>query len=340
MHITASAPGKLVVLGEYAVLEGAPALVLAVSHRASARLATIAGGEWEIASPTLGCAARVRFGDGHPQWIGAVPDELEWLAALLARWPHTAATPACHVELASDAFYLDRDGVRIKLGLGSSAALTVALLGALHALGKQPAPTLAEAVDTHRAIQHGRGSGIDIAASLSGGLVRFQLAARGAEASPARLPDGLHMACVYSGRPASTSALLAAVAVWRARQPAAYARHMDELATISSRGIDAMAANDAAAFLHTLHAYASALAAFGEAAGVDIASREHRALGALAADCGCVYKSCGAGGGDVGVTFCVDNQGLHEFAERATRAGFPMIDLHADPQGLAVAVNE
>ena len=30
MRIVASAPGKLVALGEYAVLEGAPALVLAV----------------------------------------------------------------------------------------------------------------------------------------------------------------------------------------------------------------------------------------------------------------------------------------------------------------------
>lgn len=339
-QITASAPGKLVLLGEYAVLEGAPALVLAVNHRASVRLTASADDTWQIAAPTLGLTARLRCNAGQPQWIGAVPDELGWLATLFAHWPLTASVPPCRVKLASDAFYIKHGNTPIKLGLGSSAALTVALLGALHALGQQPAPTLDEAIDIHRAIQRGRGSGIDIAASLAGGLQRFQLEAQGAESLPARLPTGLNMACVYSGRPASTSALLAAVAAWRERAPHAYARHMDELATISSRGIDAMTANDAAAFLSNLHAYASALAAFGEAAGVDIASREHRALGELATDCGCVYKSCGAGGGDVGVTFCVDNKCLHEFAERATRAGFPMIDLRADAQGLAVAVNE
>ncbi len=38
MRLEARAPGKLVALGEYAVLEGAPALVLAIDHYAVATL--------------------------------------------------------------------------------------------------------------------------------------------------------------------------------------------------------------------------------------------------------------------------------------------------------------
>jgi phosphomevalonate kinase len=388
-RIVASAPGKLVLLGEYAVLEGAPALVLAVDRRASA---TIESGKslniptnrhpgiakrypgpsafasqwiaqkslgpgfrrddeqnqsfpdgdksWEIVSPTLQLQARLRLQNGHATWIDKAPAELEWITTLLARFPQAERLPACRIELDSDAFYLGHDGARAKLGLGSSAALAVALLGALHAHANLAPPTLHQAIVAHRAIQHGRGSGIDIAASLSGGLSRFQLDGDAMRLAPMKLPDGLAWCCVYSGRPASTRAMLTTVADWREREPAAFAQRTRELATISSRGIDAVIANDAAAFMSSLHDYAGALARFGEAAGADIASREHRAIAAIATDCGCVYKSCGAGGGDVGVTFAVEDTRLRAFAGRVAQAGYPVIDLAEDPKGLAVASND
>lgn len=339
MRVTASAPGKLVLLGEYAVLEGASALVLAVNRRARVTLTRIDEVAWEIVSPTLELEARLQLCDDKAAWSGAAPAGLEWVATLLARLPQARRLQSCRIDLDSDAFYLDHADTHAKLGLGSSAALTVALLGALHADANLAPPTLEEAIAAHRAFQHGRGSGIDIAASLAGGLSRFQLAGEAARTDAMSLPEGIHWACVYSGRPASTSAMLTAVAGWREREPTAFTQQMHELATISSRGIDAMTANDAAAFLSSLHDYATTLARFGVAAGVDIASREHRAIAAIASDCGCVYKSCGAGGGDIGVTFAVEDTRLREFSERAQRAGFPVIGLEADPKGLEVVSN-
>lgn len=335
--LTASAPGKLVLLGEYAVLEGAPALVLAVNRRVRVQLSPATGDAWEIVSPTLRLHGQLHLRDGAARWIDDAPAELAWVATLFAQVPQAAHTPPCRIELDSAPFYFEHAGRHEKLGLGSSAALVVALLGALRAHAKLAPPTLAKAMAVHRAIQGSRGSGIDVAAAFTGGLSHFQLHTGTAQVQPAALPAGLHWCCVYSGRPTSTRAMLATVAAWRARAPDAFGQRMHELATISSRGIDAMAANNAAKFLSCLHDYANALARFGEAAGADIASREQRAIGALAADCGCVYKSCGAGGGDVGVTFAVEDTRLRDFATRVARAGFPVIDLDADPQGLAVA---
>lgn len=336
-RIEASAPGKLVLLGEYAVLDGAPALVLAVDRRARVTCTPCAGDAWQVISPTLGLDARLRITPNGPAWGTEHAPELEWVATLFARLPFVTSLPPCRVELDSDAFHLDHAGAREKLGLGSSAALTVALLGALHALGGQPPPTLAECVDAHRAVQHGRGSGIDIAASLHGGLSRFQLDSRHVpQVEPLTWPAGLRWACVYSGKPASTSAMLATVAAWRAHQPAEYTRRIHELATMASRGVDAVVRADSATALASLHDYAIALAGLGEASGADIASRAHRALGQLAAECGVIYKSCGAGGGDVGVTFSVDDVRLQEFSECAVRAGFPVITMQAAIRGLEV----
>ncbi|HJU25086.1 MAG TPA: hypothetical protein VJ722_00280 [Rhodanobacteraceae bacterium] len=335
MRITAGAPGKLVLLGEYAVLEGAPALVLAVDRRARVSLVPASGDYWEVVSPTLGCEARLRVGRGGVEWHDAPASGLAWLASLFGCVPFASGLPPCRVELDSDAFFIvDPSGGQVKLGLGSSAAVTVALLGALHACAGQSAPTLAACIAVHRAIQHGRGSGIDIAAALAGGLSRFELRGSAPDRVPVQLPEALHWSCLFSGRPSSTAALLGAVEAWREREPAAHARHMRELATISSRGVDAVVRHDAASFLTSLHDYAQALACFGEAAGVDIASRGHRLLAALAAECGVVYKSCGAGGGDVGVTFAMDHTRLREFNARAAQAGFAVVTLGADREGL------
>lgn len=335
MQIVASAPGKLVLIGEYAVLDGAPALVLAVNRRARVTLTAQPGTVSDIVSPTLGLAARLRLRDDGSAWVGVPPPELAWIATLLQQAPRTTAF---HIELDSDAFYIDHDGARQKLGFGSSAALTVALLGALHAAAGRPPPDLAACIAAHRAIQHGQGSGIDIAASLRGGLGHFELHDGRATHAPLALPAGLDWCCAYSGRPASTRALLATVAAWRAREPAACARHLGELATISRRGVEAVANHDAATFLASLHDYASTLARFGAASGADIASRGHRELAEIAAGCGVVYKSCGAGGGDVGITFGVEHGRVEAFASRAAAAGFAVLDAAAEPQGLITTV--
>jgi phosphomevalonate kinase len=97
----ATAPGKLILTGEYAVLDGAPALVIAIDRRAIARRMP-AKQSTPYSSPFLLAVARelaTRLGDDHP-----------------------AARVALEIAVDSSAFY---DGAQ-KLGLGSSAAVTVA----------------------------------------------------------------------------------------------------------------------------------------------------------------------------------------------------------------------
>lgn len=337
MRITASAPGKLVLLGEYAVLVGVPALVLAINRRAQATLTPASGEAWEIVSPTLDLEAHFRLRQGGIEWTsGTPPAELAWVTSLFEQVPQLDSLAPCRVELDTSTFYLDDGGVRVKLGLGSSAALTVALLGALHQYAELPAPTLAESIDVHRAIQHGRGSGIDIAASLCGGLSRFQLDSGVPSCTPAWLPSGLHWRCIYTGRATSTREMLEIINRWRQHERPSFTRRMRELATISKRSVDAVVTRDAHAFLSTVRGFGQSLVRFGEAAGADIVSREHRAIGALAASYGCVYKSCGAGGGDAGITFGMSERQLGKFAAHAEQAGFRVIELDPDPKGLDV----
>ena len=294
----ASAPGKLVLSGEYAVLDGAPALVMAIDRRAVARFADSG------AAP------------------GAEPGGL--LDAVL-RVTGTAEGDRA-VVLDTQAFHRRRDcGKPVKLGLGSSAALAAALCRLLLPPGTTERAVLEAAVAAHRRFQAGRGSGVDVAASVIGGLLCYRM--EGAEVERRRWPHTLARSVWWSGVPAGTADRLAA---WSRASSSAERSALgcaaDELAA-TWREADAKAA------LAALASYTTALAAFDRRHELGIFAAGHGELAAAGESCGVVYKPCGAGGGDVGMAVSVDAQALERFAAAATARGFVELPVTIDPRG-------
>lgn len=170
----ASAPGKLILTGEYAVLEGAPALVVAVNRRAIAR---------KRVDPHL-------RPHGTSPFLIAVADEIA--ARRGATDPATIA--AMEIAVDSTQFF---DGA-LKLGLGSSAAVTVAATAL--ALGSaDPDEVFAIASAAHARAQGPRGtrgSGADIAAAVRGGVIAYSSA--GVER--VAWPEGLTLISFFTER--------------------------------------------------------------------------------------------------------------------------------------------
>lgn len=163
-----SAPGNILLLGEYAVTEeGGLGVALGGGPRATA-----------TAFPAEELTITARMGGQHSQWPA---DPLPLAEAALAVFSRRGVEPERgRVEIDTSAFYRDSR----KLGFGSSAAAAV-LLTALLLDGRRPSGADAEgetgtenifpfALEVHRELQEGRGSGYDVAASLFGGTVRFE----------------------------------------------------------------------------------------------------------------------------------------------------------------------
>lgn len=336
MHaVHASAPAKLVVAGDYAVLEGAPAVVIALDRRARVDVAPLADtDEFLVDAPDLDIrGARGRFDGERIAWASDA-ERLTLVTAVLQYLAQHDATPRpSRITLDTHAFFAD-DGA--KLGLGSSAALTVALTAAVNAAQENDAPDLAAMIGMHRRMQDGRGSGLDIAAALMGGSLVYRLRDGRPQAERVRWPRELGMCCVWSGRSASTGSALARLADWRTRHAADYDAHMLALSDAAQAVATALHAGDGAGMAAGMARYAAMLARFGEAVGIDIVSAEHRALAAMANDCGVVYKSCGAGGGDVGMAVAIDSDRLSHFARQAASAGFRLVETGIDERGLSV----
>jgi phosphomevalonate kinase len=345
-----SAPGKLVLFGEYAVLFGAPAVVAAVDRRAVVTLCPSTGVEWQVSAPGLaprpgrfgiGAGARVRWQDEElgRNTFGLVERLLDGINKSLSMDLETL--PVAAMTLDTRAFFEGAGGEGSKLGLGSSAALTVALASALEAWAggsptTEPEGRMQRLVDLHRQVQGGVGSGIDVAASLLGGVVRFQLGTDGAvtEAKPLALPEQLRMVFVWTGRAASTGDFLGRLRARQEEERQVVDPVLDELAAVSVAGVAALADDDAEGFLDAVDAFWRALDQLGHAIAMPILSEEHQTLRRIAVDCGVRYKPSGAGGGDFGVGFAIGADAVAELRSRAEAGGFRVLELALDKAGL------
>ena len=352
VRVRASAPGKLVLIGEDAVLFGAPAVVIAVDRRARVELVSSSSGRWSFVAPGL-APEPGEFelnADGDLSWLGdalTAPRHFGLVERLLNGLTESGlveprALPPPQATLDTRAFFHGSGDERKKLGLGSSAALTVALASALLEWAGKESPLdpvwLRVLVDLHRGMQGGLGSGIDVAASLLGGVVRYQFKGLGGEPSAAALslPENLHMLCIWTGRPASTGDLLARLEVSREEDPKALERALGRLGEVSVEGVGALEGGRSVDFLEAVDVFWSALEDLGREVGLPILSDEHRCLHRLARECGTHYKPSGAGGGDFGLAFATDPGLKAAMAARATAGGFAVLDLRVDPTGLSV----
>lgn len=294
------APGKLVLTGAYAVLEGAPAIVVAVSRGA--------------------------FADAARTAITATP---EVRAAL-------GDVPVPHFD--ASAMFI---GAR-KLGLGASAAILVASLAAREAErgADLAAPAVRDALFARARAAHleaqGGGSGVDVAASVHGGVLRYSLGASGPSSARASLPPGMHLSVFACPTSARTSELRAEIERFALAKPGLSRVCMHELGVVAERAASAASSGDRDAFVEAVRRTADALTRLGSAAGVGIVPPGFDALAELAAQEDAAFCVSGAGGGDV-VAYVGRTNPSSAFLERARALGLFVLDLDIDEKGVRIA---
>lgn len=313
--------------GEYAVLAGAPAVAAAINRRARVTVQTGAGGSATVRTLSdaerefsfrPGPAGAIEWTDGSAvplfdkvcQSVGGVPNAV------------------IRVTLDTREFFDAESGA--KYGFGSSAALSSALALVFGHLKSDTASVDRQAASAHRALQGGKGSGVDIATSIHGGLIEFRTGDNGGYRQ-LTWPEALEWVVVWSGRSASTGEQLRKLG----KIDKGDAATRDLLA--QSRAVaDAWASGNASRVLLELQQYTVALRCFSAAMRLGIFDGGHDELQKLAVDAGTVYKPCGAGGGDVGAAFSTDRLQLESFATAAGDAGYQVLAVSPDTRGASI----
>jgi len=348
----ATAPGKLVLLGEYAVLEGVPALVQAVDRYCRVTLTDCAAGDCRVEAPQLAIPP-VRFelgDDGGPCWTEPVPAPFARTAALIESVSrHILAmggrvTPF-RMRVDTSELFDVAGSSPVKLGLGSSAATAVAIDSVLHAAylsGEDTGTDESDAARVERLLVPGReaqgnaGSGIDLAASLCGGLLGYRIGDGRVEIRPLAWPEEIETCMVWAGEPASTTDLLAA---WRRSQEAKprQSRALSgEMQAVAGAGLSAVEQGDAGEILTCLSDYGEIMGKMNDLVGCEIVTTEHRIAGGLAELLNGVYKPCGAGGGDLGMAASCDERFASRMRHLCRQAGLTTLPIRPTAQGVRV----
>jgi phosphomevalonate kinase len=306
-----TAPGKLVVLGEYAVLDGFPAIVAAVNRRASGQF--VPGREPE--SQLVDVAVR------------SAKDSLG---------PNRTALPRGSVLVDTAAFSLNGT----KMGIGSSAATAAVTVGAvLEMAGLSVADSTDLIFDVasaaHRTAQGGLGSGADVAAAVYGGLLHYTRPTRG-PATIRRLPPlvGVEMVVFSTGQASSTVDCLQAVAAFAKASPETHRQLLPPIADAVTRFEAGLFARDASELFAAIAEAHTGMEMLGQAAGVPIVTPVLAHAAVVANEVGGAAKPSGAGGGDVGIAFLPDREAADEFRTRARDLGLGILDLYVDPTGI------
>ena len=214
--------GKIILLGEHAVVYGYPALAAALDRGVTmAPVPTPAGGPLRLDLRAWNLA--VTAADDHPvgRSLAAIADALD------------AGRPP--LSLIGDA------QVPPGAGLGSSAALAVAVARALLTHARRPidVATLTHAAGASETLVHGRPSGVDVALAIAGGTGVFRK--RTGLAPLAGVPP-LRVLVGPSGAPRSTAAMIERVA--QATSSLGDDPRLRELGALTDAGTAALLAAD------------------------------------------------------------------------------------------------
>ena len=315
--VVASAPGKVVLCGEYAVLCGAPAVCMAVDCRANVKVEHVDEAWNQVTAPGYSSVEGRFVSEGTSlEWLQG-EDEFR-LVDVAWRTLRQFDKGGLSIELDTRAFFDVASGK--KIGLGSSAALTVALIAAL----TQSNDVLESATRVHRMFQHGAGSGVDIAAGISGGLIEYRM--EGASILPLRWPDGLVFRLIWTGTPASTGIRLEHL------KGAGHRLSREALAKAATSM--AAAWRSASGIISQFPAYIEALRQFSDDYDLGIFDAGHDKLATEAAAAGLVYKPCGAGGGDVGILLGNSSEHLDDFLTGMDLLGCQRLDCELEMNGV------
>ncbi len=365
-----SAPGKLFLTGEWAVLEvGNPGIVTAVDKRVFVELEeadriTLDLPEFNMENLQADFDGRIL------SWSRQITDkektDLIFIkGAIETTLQYLGSGKKFRIKSYGGDTQMEINGQKKKIGFGSSAAAVVATVaGLLNFHGydiknRQVKDTIYKLSTIAHFFAQGKvGSAFDVAASTYGGMFVYKrfdpkwLAEKlnsgssvkqaveekwpGFEVEELTVPEDFNLLVGWTKDSASTSAMVKQMDSFKTGKPEEYKKCYDNIANLVRELIPEWKNFNKEAFVEILKQNQNHLRELGQLSGVNIETPELKKMAEIANANGAAGKLSGAGGGDCGIAVCFDSETASKIREEWTKAGIYPIDTALDKDGVRI----
>ncbi len=367
--ITVSAPGKLMLSGEWSILEkNVRCIVLAVQQRVFAAIRPEE--RISIHLKDFNLTSRCHYSDGGLSF------NIEDGRLIFAK--HAIESALRYLETRNipiQPFYLEtwgeismvkneETGQKMKVGFGSSAAAVVAIIAAVLQYHTDSNFTQQDkevifklSIISHFLGQGKLGSGFDVAASTFGGALIYrkfdpdwlQQKITNEPLSklvnedwpllqyiPISLPAELVMMVGFTGTSASTTKLVQEMKLYKQKYPDGYFTIISRIADVTEQLIEAIKSKNQLSILKLLDQNRILLEELSFACSCHLEIEAHQIMSHTASKYGAVAKFSGAGGGDCSVGVCFNELDAAIIIEEWTKNGIMPIDIEFSNEGLKI----
>jgi mevalonate kinase len=296
MLVEATAPGKMILFGEHSVVYRGPAVVLAIDRRARVYASKRDDTKVYVDADNLGFSGYFEGDVYHPVRGKA------WRGRNLAALNVAARMTMEHIGVESGVNLKVRSMIPIAVGLGSSAAVCVATVGAVERLfdAGLSVEDISELAFQGETIIHGRPSGVDNTVSAFGGVLSYE---RDVGIKHHNLESSMPFIIGNTRRKRSTRNMVEGVAALRERNPVLVDSVIDAMGGIAEEGLDALLSNDMRRIGDLMNINHGLLSAIGVSTmKLETLVHTARRNGALGA------KLTGAGGGGCMIAVAEENR--------------------------------
>lgn len=374
MFANSSAPGKLMLAGEWAVLEKeVPCIVLAVNKRVNCVFRKAS--QIIVSAKDIGLKNRKAVFKKKLEWLNLRKKEKQKVlfvekaieTSLQYLQNKGVKLKPFKLEIKSSISLINAKNKKQKIGFGSSAAVTVSVVAGIMAFHGQPTTSFKAkkivfklAALSHFFAQKKIGSCFDVAASTFGGAIKYtafdskkiveMLKKNGLNKTVKQkwpllsikkivLPENLFLCVAFTGKSASTKNLVKKVFGFKKKNPEKYFEIIKKIKkTVLGLEI-ALNKKDKKKVLEYIKKNRVLLKELSHKSKANLETRKLKILSDLADLNECAGKFSGAGGGDNGIALCFSKKNALKLKRLWKQKGLIPLQVKIDCRGVKTKVS-
>ena len=327
MKVDMTAPGKVFLCGEYMAIEGGKATLLSVSRSAEISIEKIESSENRFITSALEKEFLFQLNNrSEIEWIDESPGEYGLFLEI--------AIKVLGIKPVGEKFSINTDGFfesGIKLGIGSSAAISVAITKAINKyfklkLDKQE--QLYNSLEVHNYFQNHIGSGLDVLSSFYGfPVIECSKDRNSFVWNQVKIPKEVIIKFVKGQTYSDTREMIKKYHLSKLEHKSFFLEISKEMKETLTNLSQAYRDNNPDQIINSIKRYSTLMIEMDSTFNIGVYSETDKEISILADKEGLIYKPSGAGGGDLGIIIGDNNSIISKFMDRLSKLRMKQIEL-------------